>query len=241
MHNTRNDLQAKSKDLRSFLEKIAYCFSLLSVRTTKCLFIHDLWQRELYAYSMEFRLSTLHKAVFMSENKKILSNTNFPSAVAGSADISQQGYYGAKTDRKIAKEQELRLVFFTRIELKKICDFEFIFHVTFCNDEIKTNSGEQDTPHYFSMHAYCDAEKIEIFFMEPEDDDLATLTSYTEGNILIFGFEVNVSGIHGTVSFKELHSGRELHTFKSVDFSIPLIPMFSVSEPNVAESLIILV
>ncbi|XP_061190724.1 uncharacterized protein PF3D7_1120000-like [Saccostrea echinata] len=136
IHAIENGLEATRRNFHSIHETSAYFGSLLSVQTTKGLFIHDLMKPGLDKDSVEFNSSSLHRTVYLSKSKKILSNTMFPLAVAGPGEESLQRYEGAKAVNKVTQGEDLRLKFIVRYEIKKTCrGSAFIFDVTFCDDK----------------------------------------------------------------------------------------------------------
>ncbi|XP_062619396.1 uncharacterized protein LOC134280965 [Saccostrea cucullata] len=92
-------METIKKEMESTLQTTAYFGSLLSVQTTKGLFVDELLDAEVHKDFTEFNLSSLHRTTYMSKNKKILSNINFPLAVSGSGEGTLQRYEGAKVDK----------------------------------------------------------------------------------------------------------------------------------------------
>ncbi|XP_061190650.1 uncharacterized protein LOC133198616 [Saccostrea echinata] len=237
----RNDLEATRNNFHSILETLAYFGSLLSVQTTKGLFVHDLWKKGFHKDSVDFDLSTV-KGIYISKNKKILSNAMFSSAVVRQFGHTLQQHGGAKANRKILQGEEFRLLFIMQYEFKKACTAENPFFVlSFCDERNFRFNQEKEIAHCWNMLTQCVTDTIHIFFIKEQQIKVDLLSPLTERTPFSFGFDINISGIHGSITYKDLLSGKELHTFNSVNFSESLIPFFGIFHREMVDCMIILI
>ncbi|XP_061190891.1 uncharacterized protein LOC133199009 [Saccostrea echinata] len=239
IREVRNDFEATRNNFHSILKTLAYFGSLLSVQTAKGLFVHDLWKKGFHKDSVDFDLSSV-KGIYISKNKKIISNAMFSSAVVRQFGHTLQQHGEAEANRKILRGEEFRLLFILRYEFKKACAIkDFFFGLFFCDE--RNARFEKEIAHCWNMVTHCDTDAVYIVFRNEQQIKLDLLSPLTERTPFSFGFDINVSGIHGSITYKDLLSGKELHTFNSVNFSESLISLFGISHREMVDCMIILI
>ncbi|XP_061190096.1 uncharacterized protein LOC133197935 [Saccostrea echinata] len=197
----------------------------------------------LFTNSTLFDSATLHGEVYVSENRKLLSNTDFPSALQGPGLKPLIKYIGVKADKTVSRQEEWRLNFIVKYNITKTLEErDMIFDLSFCKEN-NTDNLHYGGMYCLSMHAAHIGENLHLL-VEKFNHYLhrsTALSPSTQGTTATLGFNVLISGLNGTIVFRDLLSGKEIFAVKSIDFSEPLFIMFGLYNKKSVQSMISLI